>query len=283
MILSRMKLSDGETPLQAVVANRLVIWFDVSVRMNTPEYEQTIDRLRQIAPYVGFFDEIDNCLSFIRIFNVETFVLVGGSVSEDHLDQLHSMNQVHCIYVYRGNPQRYSAWIRKWSKIRGKYDQLEAICQQLKQANKVPRSFSTSIVFVSGESDEPVEHFNRLESSFMYSELFKNILLRIDYSEESREDFINSCRQRYESNARELKLIDEFCENYRASDAISWYTRDTFLVRMLNRALRMFETHRLSCRSDSLFAIFTKRSHDFITNKWNDWIEISSPCIVANV
>ena len=240
-IFYRMEILDDETPPSPVVANHLVIWFDATVTIDAPEYEQTIDKLRQVAPYVGFFDEIDNCLSFIQLFNVDIFVLVGGSVREDHLDQLHSMNQVHCIYIYRGNPQRYPAWSRKWSKIQGKYDRLEAICQQLEEASKAPRCPSTSIVFVSEESDEPIEHFNHVEPSFMYTELLKNILLDIDYREESREEFINYCKRTYETNPRELQIIDEFCRNYRASDAISWYTRDTFLVRMLNRALRMFD------------------------------------------
>jgi hypothetical protein len=48
---------------------------------------------------------------------------------------------------------------------------------------------------------------------------------------------IDSCRQYYQSNIKELKSIDEFEQEYQSNEAIDWYLKKTFLYRMVNKAL----------------------------------------------
>ena len=45
-------------------------------------------------------------------------------------------------------------------------------------------------------------------------------------------------RQKYAGNEAELVYVDEFEAYYDTINAIFWYTRDTFLYRILNKALR---------------------------------------------
>ena len=49
---------------------------------------------------------------------------------------------------------------------------------------------------------------------------------------------VNVCRWEYRDNSNELNVIKEFTENYTSDQAIHWYTRDSFLYRLLNKALR---------------------------------------------
>lgn len=49
---------------------------------------------------------------------------------------------------------------------------------------------------------------------------------------------LNRCRQYCAGNEVELKKLDEFYANYRSDDAVRWYTRDSILFRLLNRAFR---------------------------------------------
>ncbi|CAF1394348.1 unnamed protein product [Didymodactylos carnosus] len=49
---------------------------------------------------------------------------------------------------------------------------------------------------------------------------------------------IGFCRQKCVDNEVDLNYIQEFEDYYDASNAVFWYTRDTFLFRLLNKALR---------------------------------------------
>ncbi|CAF4065287.1 unnamed protein product [Rotaria sp. Silwood1] len=49
---------------------------------------------------------------------------------------------------------------------------------------------------------------------------------------------VELCRQKCAGNEKDLQYIDEFEEYYNASNAIFWFTRDIFLYRLLNKALR---------------------------------------------
>ncbi|CAF1440807.1 unnamed protein product, partial [Didymodactylos carnosus] len=46
------------------------------------------------------------------------------------------------------------------------------------------------------------------------------------------------CRREYETDVVELKKIDEFEKHYRPNQAVYWYTRDSFVYRLVNKALR---------------------------------------------
>jgi tetratricopeptide (TPR) repeat protein len=52
-------------------------------------------------------------------------------------------------------------------------------------------------------------------------------------------ELINLCKKIYENNSHEFKLIREFEENYSPNQALWWYTRESFLYRLLNKALRI--------------------------------------------
>src|SRR5205823_6446303 len=46
------------------------------------------------------------------------------------------------------------------------------------------------------------------------------------------------CRNYYRGNLKELENINEFEETYKSNDAIFWYTRQSFVYRLVNKALR---------------------------------------------
>ncbi|CAF1488398.1 unnamed protein product [Didymodactylos carnosus] len=73
----------------------------------------------------------------------------------------------------------------------------------------------------------------------MYSQLIKDILIGMEHTDEAKREMIQFCRQQYEENDGELRCINEFERDYRPSKAIWWYTRESFLYRILNKALRI--------------------------------------------
>ncbi|CAF2066207.1 unnamed protein product [Rotaria magnacalcarata] len=57
---------------------------------------------------------------------------------------------------------------------------------------------------------------------------------------------IRECRSYYKDNPVELKKIDEFENGYCSKNAIGWYTRDSFIYRLVNKALRTLDIDIIS-------------------------------------
>ncbi|CAF4145473.1 unnamed protein product [Rotaria sordida] len=69
----------------------------------------------------------------------------------------------------------------------------------------------------------------------MYSQLAREILIS---TESNKTEMLEFCRQQYADNNVQLRYIQEFEDHYDSHKTIWWYTRDTFLYRLLNKALR---------------------------------------------
>ncbi|CAF1404965.1 unnamed protein product [Adineta steineri] len=54
-----------------------------------------------------------------------------------------------------------------------------------------------------------------------------------------KQALITLCKQQYKNNPTELKIIEEFNKNYSSAQSIWWYTRQSFIYRLLNKTLRV--------------------------------------------
>jgi hypothetical protein len=64
-------------------------------------------------------------------------------------------------------------------------------------------------------------------------------LTRNDDREIEKQDFLNNCRSMYANNSVTLQTIDRFAQEYQSFEqSIGWYTRDSFVYRLINQALR---------------------------------------------
>ena len=115
------------------------------------------------------------------------------------------------------------------------------ICTALKQATQDFDHNSISISFAPKDDGTECENRDRLDCSFMYTQILKEILLTIDFEQTHINNFLSFCREQYVDNARELQNVDFIEKDYRHHESIWWYTYESFLYSMLNRALRMME------------------------------------------
>ena len=73
----------------------------------------------------------------------------------------------------------------------------------------------------------------------MWFQLFIEVLLRMHHKSNTRQELIDICKQNYQNNSEELAIINEFDKTYKTENAIWWYTRECYLYRILNKALRI--------------------------------------------
>ncbi|CAF4275983.1 unnamed protein product, partial [Rotaria magnacalcarata] len=57
-------------------------------------------------------------------------------------------------------------------------------------------------------------------------------------TEDNKDEMIKFCREQYADNPHELRFVNEFEQRYKSNQAINWYTREGFLYKIVNKALR---------------------------------------------
>ncbi|CAF1269190.1 unnamed protein product [Adineta steineri] len=92
--------------------------------------------------------------------------------------------------------------------------------------------------FVTANEMASADNLNQLEPTFMYTQIFKDILLDMEYDEQAIAQFTTYCRQH---DCGSAITIDRFEKEYYAQSAIWWYTYPSFIYSMLNNALRSME------------------------------------------
>ena len=154
------------------------------------------------------------------------------------MSKIHDMSQLDSIYIICEENSKYKMLTQEWSRIKGIFKKIDQICDLLKQILRQLNRNSTTFRFV-----EPTEFLNenidRLDQSFMYIQLFKEILLEIEYNEQSIKDLVTYCIEKYGNNDIQLNLIRNFEREYYLKLPISWYSSEVFLYTELNRSLCM--------------------------------------------
>lgn len=82
---------------------------------------------------------------------------------------------------------------------------------------------------------------DRLDPSFMYTQILKEILLTIDFDDKHIQEYVDYCRQASQDNPAELNNIRQLERRYHKETPIWWFTCESFLYLMLNKALQTMD------------------------------------------
>ncbi|CAF3308162.1 unnamed protein product [Rotaria sp. Silwood2] len=151
------------------------------------------------------------------------------------------MQNLDTIYIHSHNKELHSEWAKHWTKIKGVHDSIKSISEALQIAVKQCNQNNMIVSIISADVDGSIENLNQLETSFMYTRIFKEILLDMEHDQQDIEDLVTFWKQQYQGNEAALKTIDEFKRTYHPTFAIWWYTSQYFTYNMLNQALRTLD------------------------------------------
>ncbi|CAF1324132.1 unnamed protein product [Adineta steineri] len=146
--------------------------------------------------------------------------------------------QLHSIFIFNDTKVLPEELIKKWQKIKSIHANIDELCQELEIDIKQFNQDSIAMSFITANEMASTKNLNQLEPTFMYTQIFKDILLDMEHGEQAIRQFIAYCRHHHCGSA---KNIDQFEQNYEAPSAIWWYTYPSFIYSMLNYALRSME------------------------------------------
>ena len=196
-------------------------------------------QLQSVVDDVHIFTQRDECIDFLTEVNdMKIFLIIAGTLGQQILPLIHDIPQLDGVYIFGSKKSSLEQWAKAWMKVKGIHTEIMPICQSIQQAVKQINQDSIAVSFVTLEEATSSQNLDQLEPSFMYTQLFKEILLEMEHTEQSIKYFIAYCRSGdYGSSIN----ITRFENDYKANLAIWWYTFPTFIYSMLNDALRMLE------------------------------------------
>ena len=229
----------------SMIQDFLLVWLDKTIdEIHNSHHRTLMMKLREIVNVIHIFNDIDKCVKFLsEIKEEKVFVISSGSLGCTAMSFIHDMPQIIFICIFCGNKAPNELWARNWPKITGVFTDIESVYTAVKQTTERCSRDCVSMRFVRNASGIFEENLDQLDKSFMYTQIFKDILLTIDFSQSHFQEFFKFCREQFVGPDIPLQTINKLEKEYRCNRAIWWYTCHSFLYSMLNQALRNMEVN----------------------------------------
>ncbi|CAF1538206.1 unnamed protein product [Adineta ricciae] len=190
------------------------------------------------------FDDAEKCQRYIRSLSSHDrlILIVSGRLGSEVVPAVHHLRQLSVIYVYCFDKKKHKQWTSAFSKIKGVITNLDKLVDQVQshyakeQQSKVDEPVLINI-FKSDLGHE--RSMTGLNGQFIYSQLLIDCFLRMKPVGDEIAELVSHCSEYYRDNKAQLKILKEFQQTYSSKKSVWWYTRNSFLYRLLNKSLRM--------------------------------------------
>ncbi|UJR11038.1 hypothetical protein I4U23_015222 [Adineta vaga] len=226
----------------------ILIWLDATVKTKQESIDAT-HQLKSLLQHFKAFDREVDCQEYIKLLkdNERVILIVSGSLGYTIVPQIEKNPRIQAIYVYCGN-KKNNEWAKKYPKVRGLAVELGELISQIRcdQSKEQITENDDALAFATFDEKADKEKLaTGLNGEFVHSQLLIDCLLGIPSDSADFKELIFQCQQRLQNEKDELKLTQEFHDTYVKDRAVYWYTRHSFVYRMLNRALRTQDIHSI--------------------------------------
>ncbi|CAF1019886.1 unnamed protein product [Adineta ricciae] len=214
-----------------------VIWLDTHIHSSNPDYQNAITHLQHIVNDIYTFTDNDECIDFIlTLADTDVCLITSGSVGQRLVPCVHDISNIDSIFIFCDDQNRHEQWAINWCKVKSVSIDIIHICEQL---TKIIRRYELTAIPMSFVPSG--KRLDRLEPSFMYTKIIKEILLTIQFKDKHIKQFVKYCCDNFVDTEVDRKKVKQLEDEYHQHTPIWWYTTQRFLYSMLNRALRVMD------------------------------------------
>ncbi|CAF0898124.1 unnamed protein product [Adineta steineri] len=226
-------------PRRPMVQNYSLIWLNEYMDETSKDYENSLIQIQTIADNVNVFKQRDECIDFLTdTQDIESFLIVENAPAQQIMPLINDIAQLNSVYIFSNIKPVHEETTKQWRKIKSVHTNIDDLCKALQVGIKQYNQDSIAVSFVPVNEIASTTNLNQLEPTFMYTQIFKDILLDMEHNKQAIDYFITYSRQ---NNCSSTVIIDRFEKEYRAQSAIWWYTFTPFIYCMLNAGLRSME------------------------------------------
>ena len=217
-----------------------LIWLDRNSNENDLESLNTKRLLIEINQDCLFYDNCNlffNDINQMKFENKKILLIVSGSFVQNVLSKYNIKNSISIIIIFCRHYYKYASL---------KNDPIVNICTDHRSLKKSIEHEISSLKLNLFENQSlktvrllPSTTQNTVNNGIYFTYmLFIELLRQMPQTKYLKETMLNKCEDYYRGQTLRLKQIDEFRRTCTSDQAVKWYTRDTFVYRLVNRALK---------------------------------------------
>ncbi|UJR12300.1 hypothetical protein I4U23_016477 [Adineta vaga] len=216
-----------------------LVWLDQNINDSTDsKHMQRL--LKNFNCYVQFYTDSTRCTDYLKSLEEEkVFIIVSDALARTVLHQLQRLPAISSVFIFSGSLENDISLKDEYSKIIDVTSNQAALLQSVQSSlhTAYKQSFAFSLF---DQKQKSTKDLSKNSASFLWFQLLLNVLRQMPHDDLAKIQMIDFCRQYYASNGneRELSRINCFQETYHPERAFEWYTADSFLYRLLNKAIR---------------------------------------------
>ncbi|CAF1019426.1 unnamed protein product [Rotaria sp. Silwood1] len=218
--------------------NITLIWFDPNIE-SYEEIEKIKNQLRLINDYVIVCTDFEQCIRYIEsIHREKIFLIISNLITLEILPQINSFIQIDSIFIFSIKKDQDKNLLNEYRKIIGIYINFDDLVQSIKEEiDFINNQIETFCIF--DQYQILTKDLSKESAKFFLFQLFNYVFPHLPQNEQTKQHIIQLCKEYYHGNTKEIKLINEFEENYQTQDAIHWYLKQSFISKLINKALKI--------------------------------------------
>ncbi|CAF1005995.1 unnamed protein product [Adineta steineri] len=177
-------------------------------------------------------DEIDSWFDYITSDVNEIHLFVSNLLHNTFIQFIHDYPQIKSIYIFCKD-QQYRNYSNTLTKLQGTFDDINVVWQKFQ---RVPDRDMCYNYYDSKQST--FRNMDSTSAETLWWIVFDKILQHIKYTDIAKDEFIEFCRNFVGNSKDKLREIQELVDCYKSTGAIYWYTRNSFLYKLINQTLR---------------------------------------------
>lgn len=237
-----------------------LIWLDGSA--NVKDVRDAQQKLRTVVNHLKKFQDAKECQQYIEQRSADRLmVIVSGQLGREVVPSIWKLQQVSSIYVYCMDKKIHEQWATQFAKVKlhrhilvslplslqvkAVVSNLDELVSQMRADHKIQMTVEEPLpinLFTTSSAGKSTIGVN---GQFVFSQVLIDCLLRMKFSTTDQEKLIARCETEYKGNRAELANLREFQQDYSCDKALWWYTRESFLYKILNATLRTQNIHMM--------------------------------------
>ncbi|UJR19231.1 hypothetical protein I4U23_022360 [Adineta vaga] len=194
--------------------------------------------LLELNPAVQFYSDFDRCINLIKsIKNEQIFLIVSHNFAQRILTKISTHRNLVSIFIFPANNKQQEALVDDFDKVVGIFTDQNHLLESIRMTMDTIEG-KTLIFNLFNQKQRFGRDLSKESASFVWHQMLIYILRQMPQDQQSKDEMLDICRNFYRYNRRELEKIELFRLTYTSDKAIEWYTKDCFLYKLLNKALR---------------------------------------------
>lgn len=225
-----------------------VIWLNTTKTDSVDDTELIECQLRALINRLRIFNDIFECQRYIEsITDADRIVIiVDKKASEEIISCARKWRHISAVYIYgEESAEDINHKLKFDPTAKGYFMDAGDLITQLTadynyQARRLRSQIDEPISINIFNTDQTLgQSSTQLNGHFVFSHMLIDVLLRMPTNDADKNELIDLCEHEYEGNSTRLTALTGFKRSYSSEQALFWYTKESFLYDVLNKALRI--------------------------------------------